>query len=31
LLSGGKVTQLFGAYDIEHGNAVALADYRAAN
>jgi uncharacterized protein YeaO (DUF488 family) len=27
----GKVTLLFGAHDIEHNNAVALADYLAAN
>jgi uncharacterized protein YeaO (DUF488 family) len=27
----GKVTLLFGAHDIEHNNAVVLADYLAAN
>lgn len=27
----GKVTLLFGAHDIEHNNAVALADYLAEN
>jgi uncharacterized protein YeaO (DUF488 family) len=31
LLSAGKVTLLFGAHDIEHHNAVALADYLAEN
>jgi len=31
LVSAGKVTLLFGARDIEHNNAVALADYLAAN
>jgi len=31
LVSAGKVTLLFGAHDIEHNNAVALADYLAAN
>jgi uncharacterized protein YeaO (DUF488 family) len=31
LISAGKVTLLFGAHDIEHNNAVALADYLAAN
>jgi uncharacterized protein YeaO (DUF488 family) len=30
-VSAGKVTLLFGAHDIEHNNAVALADYLAAN
>ena len=31
LVSAGKVTLLFGAHDIEHNNAVALADYLAEN
>ena len=31
LVSASKVTLLFGAHDIEHNNAVALADYLAAN
>ena len=31
LVSAGKVTLLFGARDIEHNNAVALADYLAVN
>jgi uncharacterized protein YeaO (DUF488 family) len=31
LVSAGKVTLLFGARDTEHNNAVALADYLAAN
>jgi uncharacterized protein YeaO (DUF488 family) len=31
LVSAGKVTLLFSARDIEHNNAVALADYLAAN
>jgi uncharacterized protein YeaO (DUF488 family) len=31
LVSAGKVTLLFGAHDTEHNNAVALADYLAAN
>ena len=30
-VSAGKVTLLFGAHDIEHNSAVALADYLAAN
>ena len=31
LVSAGGVTLLFGAHDIEHNNAVALADYLAEN
>ena len=31
LVSEGKVTLLFGAHDVEHNNAVALANYLAAN
>jgi uncharacterized protein YeaO (DUF488 family) len=31
LVSAGKVTLLFGVHDIEHNNAVALADYLAAS
>ena len=30
-IGAGKVTLLFGAHDIEHNNAVALADYLAVN
>ena len=31
LVSAGKMTLLFRAHDIEHNNAVVLADYLAAN
>ena len=31
LVTAGKVTLLFGAHDVEHNNAVALANYLAAN
>ena len=31
LVSAGKVTLFFGVHDIEHNNAVALADYLAEN
>ena len=31
MLAKGKVTLLFGAHDIQHNNAVALADYLAEN
>ena len=30
-IGAGKLTLLFGAHDIEHNNAVALADYLAAH
>jgi uncharacterized protein YeaO (DUF488 family) len=30
-IGAGKVTLLFGEHDIEHNNAVALADYLSAN
>jgi uncharacterized protein YeaO (DUF488 family) len=31
LVAAGKVALLFGAHDIEHNNAVTLADYLVAN